>query len=201
MPSELARASSDSIGGTRDTASGRPSASRRAHAATVASSKASTPKRVAPPRLATAIGLVPATTERAATIIPPAWCRGRAATHWCPCGDPVRRANAAAAARRADPGSRTPAGRPVEPEVAVTTATSPGTGRSGMTAWRTMARYAVDPAPGSRAIAGPEPSMAAVSAGMSTSSPAGPGGTSRPMHGRLDPGAVTGWAAFMAPSG
>ena len=123
-----------SMGGTSETARGRSSWALSSTAWAVADAKASTENGAAPPRLASATGEVPATTDRTATIRPPAWCRGRAATHRWPSGCPARSAKPRAAALSADAGSRTPAGFPVEPDVAATTATSAGTGASGTTA-------------------------------------------------------------------
>ena len=101
---------------------------------------------------------------------------------------------------RAEPGSRTPAGFPVDPEVAATTATSAGnrfTGSHGGADHRPVGLPSRSP--GRRASAGPVPSSAAASAGMSTARPAGPArdletrrtGARRPPVGGLRLGGVS----------
>ena len=72
----------------------------------------------------------------------------------------------------------------MDPEVETTTATPGGRGRQGARPPAASSGTPPSRRPGSSASAGPEPSIADVRAGMSTWSPAAPGGISSPTQGR-----------------
>ena len=102
-------------------------------------------------------------------------------------GPPSRVSVALALAISAEPGSNTPRGSPIDPEVATTTATSSSSsgalGSSGRTAARMRSTYSGGPA-GNGAIAGPSPLRAAGNSAARPRTPSGPGSTVNRVNSR-----------------
>ncbi len=133
-----------------------------------------------------ATGAVPASRERVMTCSPP-MCHAGSASSQVP-GPPISRCRASAAQVKAETLSSTPFGRPLDPEVAMTTAmqssSSGAAGSSGCIAATRDARSPASPA-GTGRIAGPEPSRAAASAGSRPSTTEGSATTGKDVRERL----------------